>query len=295
MKEKSITTPTKDDLLFTDGSDTSTSTNPLITLAFGEDFTGKSRFGATGPEVVGCVPLDRKTRATFERVCREQGKRYLLPKHDLVREGNPIIRGGWAATDEEIDAKEEAAIIERTKKEYRQHVNRVKEITWALHDNRDVQIVMIDLFEQFYQDMLFAHYGRVGHVIKKIGKTDKIYKDTSEANQEIVDFVNSIADKHLILTHRTKDEYFKDVKTGKMTWSGYKWLGHCCNLVVEFVKNRQFDPTSEDERKSWHYGLSVVRSIDNVELEGPAGQLVLKDEWITFENLQQTVSGGGGW
>lgn len=300
MNEVKVKAPTKKDIasLFSDGSEeaaSQSSSAPLIILAFGEDFTGKSRFGATGPEVIGCVPLDRKTRATFERTCKELGKRYLIPKQDLVREGNMVVRGRRqelleAKEDEKTDS-EIAKIVETTKKAYRAHVNMVMEMTWALHDNPDVQVIMIDLFEQFYQDMIYAHYGRVGHIVKKIGTTGKVYKDTSDANQEIVDFINSISDKHLILTHRTKDEYFKDVKTGKMTWSGYKWLGHSCNLAIEFVKNRAWDPDSEDAKKSWHYGLNVAKSTDNVMLEGPAGQLALKDEFITFEMLQSLVLG----
>lgn len=293
MKETVIKSATKKDLVFVDGSggDVNSTGGPLIILAFGEDFTGKSRFGATGPEVIGCVPLDRKTRATFERTAKEMGRRYLLPKQDLVREGNMVVRRGWSATDAELDDKEVARITEETKKAYRAHVNMVKEITWALHDNKDVAVIMIDLFEQLWQDICYAHYGRTGHVVKKIATTNKMFKDTSEAGQELQDFVNSISDKHLVLTHRTKDEYFKDVKTGKMTWSGYRYLGHLSNLVVEFVKNKKWDANSEDEEKNWHYGLTVVKSTDMKELEGPDGQLALKDEWIDFPNLQALVQG----
>lgn len=296
MRETVIKSPSKRDLVFLDEEQQSPQQTPLIILAFGEDFSGKSRFGATAPEVIGCVPLDRKTRSTFERTARELKRRYLIPKQDLVREGNMAVRGRWSELAEAVEAEksdsEIAKIVEATKKVYRSHINMVKEVTWALHDRDEVQTVFIDTFEQFYQDMLFAYYGRVGHLVRRM-PTGKMYKDTSEANQETVDFVNSLSDKNLILTHRTKEEYYKDVRTGRMIWSGYKWLGHNCTLVIEHVKNKRYDPGSEKPGERWHYGLSVQKCTDNIELEGPIGQADggggLTDGNVNFEMLRTLV------
>lgn len=286
MKETKLKSTSGKELLFTDGS--GNNETPLIICTFGEDFSGKSRLGATGPSVVGVVPLDRKTRYTIEKTAKEFGRKILMPKTDLVREGNMSVRAGWASTDTELNDKEIDEITEKTKKAYRQHVNMVKEVTWALHDNPDVRLVVIDLFEQFYQDLKFAHYGRTGNLVRKMAG-GKMYKDTSEADQEIVDFINSIASKHLILTHRRKDEYEKNVNTGRMTWSGFKWLGHNVNVVLEQEVNKRYNPASDEDDKSWHYGVSVRKCLHNIELEGPEGKLALKDDFVTFPMLAKTV------
>lgn len=270
----------------------------LIIIMHGEDFTGKSRFGATGPETSAYIPLDRKTRFSAINCAMELGRDILLPQVDFVREGNMTVRGGWKAEEVEVDEKKAAEMDKATRIAYRAHVNQIKNAAWSLHDRSDVKLIQIDLFEQFCQDMVFAHYGRTGHKILKIARTDKIYKDTSEAHQEIVDFINSISDKHLILTHRTKDEYYNDVKTGRMTWSGNKFLGHSANVVVEMVKNRRYVAGDNDDKKSWHYGLTVQKCLHNIELEGEAGQLMLKDEMISFPMLAMAVFPGselGDW
>lgn len=105
----------------------------------------------------------------------------------------------------------------------------------------------------------------------------------------MVDFVNSLTDKHLVLTHRRKDEYDGDNKTGRMTWSGYKHLGHSVNMVIEHVLNKKYDPRSDNPEKSFHYAVNVRKCLHNAELEGPDGQGLLKDDFITFSMLMMQV------
>lgn len=284
-----------------------TSTKQTI-IAFGEDFSGKTRLGVTGPSVIGIAPLDKKTRPTAFKTKNEFNRRVLLPKDDLLKEATSMsVKAGWARPAEELSDSEIAKITEQTKKAYRSQANKVKDCIWALHEHPDVQIIVIDLMETLYNDITYAHYGRVGALIRKIagGKT---YRDNKEADQELVDFVNSLNKKHLVMLHRSKDEYVDDKATGRKMWSGYKHLGHVSNLIVEHVVNKQFDPTSGDSKKSWHYGLNVRKSLDNVELEGPDGQVTingrvtesggLRDEMITFGFLMQLVypsSNEGDW
>ena len=152
----------------------------------------------------------------------------------------------------------------------------------------DVQTIVIDLAEQLFNDIKYAHYGRTGTKVRAM-PSGKKYKDTSEAEQEFVDLINGLATKHLILTHRRKEIYEKDQATGRFSWSGYKWLGHNCNLIIEHVNNRRYDPTSEDENKNWHYGVNIIKCLHKPELEGPDGKLCLKDEFVTFEMLAAMV------
>jgi hypothetical protein len=258
----------------------------LIVCSFGPDFSGKSRFLCTGPvkgkQLIGIVPTDRKTRLTVQQAMDELKRhgKILLPKQDLVREVNPS-KMSWAANPNVTDKEAE----EKTKVHYRAHVDKVKEVTWALHAHPDVSLICIDLFQQFYQDMKYAHYGRKQFALKKV--TKDYYQDTHEADQEIIDFINSISDKHLILTHKSKPEYENDKATGRMTWEGFKFMGNHVNVVVEHHNNKKFDPKKEnDPDTNWHYAMSIRRAQWNAaEVEGEAGEKILKDEWITFQML----------
>lgn len=286
MKEIKLQVPGGRSMLFTDG--TGGHEEKLIVLCYGADFSGKSRLGATGPEIAGYVPVDRKTRHSAEKASKEFGKKILMPTTDFVREAIKGVRAGWI-TDEKNDA-EIAKLIEESKKQYRTLVNDIKACAWALYDHSDVSLIEIDLFGQFYEDLKYAHYGRTGHVVKRLSG-QKMFKDTGQADQELVDFVNSLSGKHLILTHKCKAEYVNDKATGSDTWHGYKHLGHSCNLVVEMVKNDKYDPSSDKEGHDWHYGLNIIRSLHNPDLEGEAGQLAMKDEMISFDNLLSMVVG----
>ena len=116
-----------------------------------------------------------------------------------------------------------------------------------------------------------------------------MFKDKAEADQEFVDFINSLSDKHLILTHRRKEEYNGELRTGRWVHSGYKNIGHQVNLTVEMELNKKYDPASDDESKNWHYAASIRKCLHNIELEGPSGQQVLKDEFINFQMLMMCV------
>lgn len=177
----------------------------------------------------------------------------------------------------------------KSKEHYRRHVDRVKETAWALHAHPDVSLICIDLFQQFWQDLKYACYGRTQFAYKKIDG-QKPYQDTSEAATELIDFISSISDKHLILTHKTKDEYDNNVNTGRQTWEGFKYMGNHVNLVVEHHNNKKWNPEKpDDEARNWHYGLSIRKCQWNTEVEGEAGDVVLKDEWVTFQNLAMLV------
>lgn len=277
-------------IAFTDTIEQS-STHQTI-LSFGEDFSGKTRLGVTGPSVIGIAPLDKKTRDTALKTKNEFGRHILLPKTDLMRgSGNISVRAGWG-TNIELTETELNKRVEETKKDYRAHVNIVKDCVWALHDHKDVQLIMIDLFEQLCNDIYYAHYGRVQAFVRSIGGSKK-FRDTKEADQEIVDFVNSLNRKHVVLLHRSKDEYVDDKATGRKVWSGYRHLGHASTLIIEHVVNKKYDPISDDPNKNFKYGLNIRKCLANVELEGPDGQVLqgggLRDDFINFSTLMQMV------
>lgn len=279
MKVTSLKTPSGKTFEFVDGVEPQPPR--IIAASFGPWNTGKSRFGVTGPDVVGIVPIDRKTRRTVEKTIEElkaQGitRKVLLPTHDFVRAINPMA----LATMSEDD----------TKKFYRSHVDGIKDMTWAMHAQPSVKLIVLDLFEAFVRDVRFAHYGRAKHVITIKGKQ---YQDYKDADAEVIDFINSLTSKHLLMTCKERAEYVNDVRTNKLIWNagGFNYLGNYTNLVLEHELNPKWapdadDPTAakypEDEDRNWRFGLTITSSQDRLDL---MGQRVLTDEGITFENL----------
>lgn len=287
MIEKQLKTPSGRSMPFTDGSDGQEEN--LICIIWGVDHSGKSRLGATGPEIAGYVPMDRKTRSTAQKTAKEHGRRILMPVQDFVSECVSGIRTMPMPDDEKSDAEIDK-VKKETMKKYRTHVNAIKECAFTLYDCTDVKLIELDLFGQFYEYMKYAHYGRTGHVVKRV-TGGKMFKDTAEADQEIIDFITLLSGKHLILTHKSTGEYVNNVATGNEVWKGFKHLGHLANLQLEMVLNKKFNANSNKDAESWHYGLNLVKSLHKPELEGEAGKLIMTDDSITFENVMATVLG----
>jgi hypothetical protein len=288
MKEIKLPTPSGRSVLFTDAVDSSGNEDVLIIAGWGTEHTGKSRFGVTGggDGIAGIIPTDRKTRHSVRKTAEEFNKRILIPKEDFVRESIKGVRVGWS-TEEKNDAEIEK-ITKESKLLYRKFVNQVKETAWALYDHNEVDVIQIDSFTHFYLDMTFAHYGRLGHVVKRIGT--KLFKSMDEAKKETADFIDSISGKHLILMNQNTPEYVNNVATGNDIWKGYPDLGFKCNLQIEMTVNKKFNPAkSDDPNLNWHWGLSIIRSLHKPELEGEAGRNILTDEMISFENLKMLV------
>lgn len=284
MKEIQLKTPSGKSMAFTDGSDNQEQN--LIVICWGVDHSGKSRLGATGPEVAGYVPLDRKTRAIADKTAKSEGRRILMPKNDFVVDSFKGIRSGHGP-EEKADL-EVSKLTEATKKQYRGLIDSIKECAYTLYDSSDVKLIEIDLFGQFYEWMKYAYYGRTGSVVKKV-TGGKMYKDTSDADQEVIDFVNSLSGKHLILTHKSTGEYVNNQATGNEVWKGFKHLGHSANLQIQMRLNKQFDPNSDKPDRQWHWGLDIIKSLHKPELEGEAGQLILCDDMINFDALKALV------
>src|SRR3990167_5565968 len=138
MREITIKSQSGKNIEFTSGSGGHETS--LVILSFGEDFSGKSSLGATGPGISAIVPLDRKTRFVAEKRAKECGGNIIMPKHDLVRAGNMSLRAGWKSEEQEVEDKEAFKIDKDTRKAYREHINMVKDVVWTLHGNKDVRL-----------------------------------------------------------------------------------------------------------------------------------------------------------
>src|SRR5262245_11062367 len=180
---------------------------PYIIALFGEENVGKTRLPLTGPEVVGYVPLEMKTYATLEKDEREFGKRVLKPR-DPTSLLVPKRKIDLMAND-----------IER-QKFYIQHVQKVKETTYAMLEHKDVKMVVIDKFTTFCVHQEYAINGLNPKLIPIAG-IPRLPK--SEVRQSIIDFVNCLSEfgKTVVLNCATKGDYDvvdKDGNPLRNTW-----------------------------------------------------------------------------
>jgi hypothetical protein len=259
--------------------------DPYIMGIFGAEGTGKTQFPLTGPDLVAVVPLERKSYFTIEKYERETGKRILRPKDPEVLIVNPrkanIMEAQFKGARTEKD-KETLNLAVR--KYYRDCVERIKDVTYALLEHGEVRLLAIDTFGQMCSLIDSALYGFVDKFIKVEGQ---LYKDRREFNQEIIDFLNSLSvyRKHVILTHKAKDEYAKTGPTGRLTWEGFKFLGNHTNVLVEFEANKKWNPDSENEERRWHWQVNIRKCQANPLLEGPEGNPLAQDDLISFAGL----------
>src|SRR5262245_45293293 len=110
---------------------------PYIIALFEEENVGKTRLPLTEPEIVKYVPLEMKTYATLEKNERKFEKRVYKPK-------DPI---SLLVPKRRVDAMKDEM---EKKRFYVQHVQKVKDVVYAMLENKDIQTVVIDKFTSFY-------------------------------------------------------------------------------------------------------------------------------------------------
>lgn len=239
----------------------------LALAIFGEQGSGKTRFACTAPDPIGFIPLDRKTRKTVERWMKEFDKKIIMPKADFIRVGNAMQLA-------KMDERE-------AKKHYRQHVDAIKEAAFRMYDIPEVRTVVIDTGTQLWEDMLFAEYGRSQRIMPR---------DRGPANQEMIDFLNFMSGKHLILTHKAQEIWKNDKPTGKNRLQGFPHLGYHVNVIAELQNN----PT-KTLNDSGCFIMNVSMCQDNPEIQGPNGKELLLDEEINFQMLAMKIYPESEW
>lgn len=252
--------------------------------SFGQQGSGKTRFAATMPSPIGVIPLDRKTRYTLGKTIIENGKQVLIPKTDLVRVANPMKLSMMA------DSCKETKQIKTTnpapeccaRHYYRWHCDIVKETTWRLAAMPDSECksIVIDSGSQLAEDMLFANYGR---------DTKIMPRDRGSYNSEMITFLNSLSQKHLLITHKAKEiwkgEGDNAKPTGDYRRKGFGEIGYHVNIEIEHYREQ----IKTDKDSGDHFYIDVVQCQANHALVGSPGKKLLTDDEITFQMLALTV------
>lgn len=246
----------------------------LVIGIFGPQGSGKTRFCATAPDPIGVVPLDRKSRFSIAKTMDELGKVVMMPNQDFIRHAEPL----------------KLALLEpkQAMEYYSEHCKKVMDAAFKLNSHKDIQTVVIDTGTQLWEDLLFKNYGRNQRIMPR---------DRGAANQDMIDFLNAMTGKHLILTHKAAEIWSGEgdagKPTGKFKLSGFGHLSYHSTCVLEMKKNTLYNTeTGSGGGKAWKWSLDVVDCQAMPELEGPQGKDMLTDDAITFENLAACVYPG---
>lgn len=259
-------------------SDDTTPADKHCFSVFGGPGSGKTRFCCTAPDPIGFVSLDRKSRKTVDKVRQELGKTVIMSDPDLVKPLQPMK---LAMLKPNCEVK---AVSTATNKpapmccavhHYRWQVNRIKEAVYALHDHPAIRTIVIDGMALLWDDILFAEFGRTQKIMMR---------DRANPNREMKEFIGSLSDKHLILTHEAKQVYKNDKPTGKFESAGWNKTGYNVNCEVEFVN----DETKGEEDEGRFY-IDVHRCQSNPNIQGPGGRKLLVDDQINFDYLAMQI------
>jgi hypothetical protein len=228
------------------------------------------------------VALDRKTRKTVERVAKELGKTVLMPADDFVRVEKPMqlaLLKPLCSNSTPVSLEDKSARMCCATHYYRWHVNRIKAAAFKLYAHPEIKSIGVDTGTQLWEDILFAHYGRNERIMPR---------DRGPANQEMIDFLNCLSGKHLIITHRAREVWRNDKPTGRNELAGFPHMGYHLNVLAECVCDETVQPDANGSYTD-RFQLNVSLCQDNPDIQGPNGKGLLVDDQINFQTLAYSI------
>lgn len=248
-------------------------------IPFGIHGTGKTHFGATAPDPIGWIPLDRKSKRTFDALKKELKKEMLAPTEKDYIKPKDAIRLSMLDSEKPDELRQ----IKRT---YSDACKRVQDDAMKLADHPDIQTIVVDSNSQLWDWILFSHFGRRNQIESF---------QRGAPNQDMVDFVNALKHKNLILIQRAA-EIWKDTgetdkqgrkkqgPSGKFKAEGCSKMGYLITCEFELISKPKAT-TLEDKFK-----MRIKECQNNPLLEG-----VLMDEYglmgdgISWDNLMTAI------
>lgn len=231
-------------------SDLSPDDKPCITV-HGLDNSGKTRLAISAPDPIGVLALDKNSKRTVEKEAE------LLNKVVIVN-STPFL------SDKEAI---KLALVEdpnEVKKAYTEVYKRTLDSGMRLADHNDIRTVVIDTGSQLFDYVLFAHFGR---------RTQIPPTSRAAANQDMIDFMNALRSKNVVIIHRSKeiwkstgatDKQGNPIKepSGKFELEGFKNVGYFCTAAFELI-NKKTAKTLEEK-----FRVKVITCKTNSMLEG---------------------------
>jgi hypothetical protein len=249
--------------------------------------------------------MERKSRQTILHTAKELGKRVIMPDIDLVRPARAFLAsampdqcvtpenfsGGDMRLEDKKRMAENAMQAKATQIPldgappaccvrcyHRWHANRTKSVAFRMADDPQIRTIGIDTFGQFIDDILFANYGRADHIRPL---------DRKQFNRELVDFLNQISNKNLVLTHHSAAVYKDEKKTDRTKpMSSWSKIEHYVTVVAEMTRDEKRVYTSSGAQTEIVWTLKIADCQANA---GLIGMELLTNEAVTFGNLAYFV------
>ncbi len=250
---------------------------PAINV-YGSEGSGKTRFAATAPDPIGLLALDKKSKRTFQKIAKSLGKQVVVNKEDYIS-GQDAIKLAMLDTDIPVQRKE-------IKEFYGKLYKKVMDTGLALAAHPGIETIVIDTATQLWEWIMFSHFGRRNQVESFM---------RGAPNQDMVDLINALKCKNLILVNRASEEWKdtgqvdekgnkKQAPSGKFKSDGFNKTGFYTTITMELTNvGKSKDPDDKFKAK-------LVRCQPNSLLEGQdLGEYSLVGEAITWDNLMTIV------
>jgi hypothetical protein len=259
-------------------SDISPTDKPTISI-YGEEGSGKTRFAATAPDPIGLLPLDLKSKRTFEPIAKSLGKYVIAPDKPFMLPTEAIA---LSLLDSDIQEQKD-----KIKERYTTLYRRVLEDAMKLAEHPDIATVVVDSNTAFWDWILYSHFGRRNRI-------DMFSR--AVPNQDMQDFIAALKHKNLILLHRSADIYKEtgevdkqgkkiSADTGKNKAEGCSKLGYFINCEIEMVSK---DKSNNLDEK---FKVRVRECQSNPLIEGSMlDDYGMKGKDITWDNLMTVIN-----
>lgn len=259
-------------------SDLAPDDRPSLSI-HGIEGVGKTRLAMTAPDPIGLLALDKKSKRTAEAIGAELGK-------VIIANQKPFLPDTSAIKLATVDG-DTADGLKQIKDTYTLAVKNVLESGMRLAEHKDIQTIVLDTGSQFFDWILFSHFGRRNQITPT---------SRGAANQDMIDFVNALRSKHLIIIHRSKeiwkktgenDKQGKPIKepSGKFEVDGFNKIGGFVTATIELTNNKA--PTDDLDKK---FRVKVVTCQTKPLLEGQdLSEYEVKGDSITWDNIAMVM------
>jgi hypothetical protein len=180
--------------------DSSPDAQPAICV-YGAANVGKSRFGCTAPHddgLIGWLALDKNSKSAVESYKKQHNANY------IVVNSKPFMTHAEAIKVAMMDKPAE------TKALYKDVVGRIFDAGMALAGNKDIESIVVDDGSQFFDSVLFSHFGRRNQIESFM---------RGAPNNDFIDFVNALGSKNLVMVCRGTEVW---ADTGEIDANGKK-------------------------------------------------------------------------
>ncbi len=204
----------------------------MIVSVRGEERAGKTQFGLTAPAPIAVFPFDNNTEELVQKWL--MAKKIFMPKEPLYF---------MDATDQE---------------HWLPVWERFKELFLAAVTSPLVRTVMVDTFTEAHELCRLVRFGKLSEVPAHFyGKVNAEFKRLIDSTYQ--------TDKNVVLVHRVKDEYVKNVRTGERVLAGYGEVGYKVQLNIlcwRELSRRDAETGAEG------FGISLENCTQNETLAG---------------------------